>query len=76
MNFIIILLSDIRKEGGILMKLREGIIPTGLGVVATTAGATLASLEILPVVAAGVVGFGLAHIVLGTIDVVQHRKKK
>jgi len=58
------------------MKLREGIIPTGLGVVATATGATLASLEIVPVIAAGVVGFGLAHIVLGTIDVVQHKKKK
>lgn len=57
------------------MKLREGIIPTGLGTIVTAAGATLVSLEIAPVIAAGVVGFGLAHIVLGTIDLVQHKNK-
>jgi hypothetical protein len=39
----------------------------------TAAGATLAAMKVAPLVAAGVVGFGLAHIVLGTIDLVQHR---
>lgn len=51
-----------------MKKLREGVISTGLGTAVTAAGATLVSLEIAPIIAAGVVGFGLAHIVHGTID--------
>lgn len=53
-------------------RVREGLIPTVLGV-AVTAGGLLA-LGAFPVTAAGVTGFGLAHIVLGGIDLATHRK--
>lgn len=61
------------------MNNREGLIPTVLGTVVTTA-ATAASSKmfnkknVMPMVAAGVIGFGLAHIVLGGIDLVEHRR--
>ena len=59
--------------------MREGLIPTILGTVVTAAGATLSRNNMqkknaLPMVEAGVIGFGLAHIVLGAIDLVEHRK--
>ncbi|MFT8315809.1 MAG: asparagine synthase [Clostridium sp.] len=58
------------------MSVREGIIPTTLGSIVTTAGVTLVVKKVLPKVASGILGFGLAHIVLGSIDLVQHKKKK
>ncbi|MGY0373971.1 asparagine synthase [Clostridium sp. JNZ J1-5] len=54
--------------------MREGVIPTALGTVVTGAGATMVMVGMAPMVAAGVVGFGLAHIVLGSIDLVEHRR--
>ncbi len=56
------------------MTVHEGTIPTALGAVVTGVGATLVAKRVSPMVAAGVVGFGAAHIMLGTIDLVQHRK--
>lgn len=56
------------------MAVREGIIPTALGTVATGVGAALATKHKTPMIAAGVVGFGAAHIILGAIDMVQHKK--
>ena len=60
--------------------MREGLIPTMLGTVVTAAGATFSrnnmmkQKNVLPMIEAGVIGFGLAHIVLGAIDLVEHRK--
>lgn len=59
--------------------MREGLIPTMLGTVVTAAGATLSrnnmkKKNVLPMIEAGFIGFGLAHIVLGAIDLVEHRK--
>jgi len=59
--------------------MREGLIPTMLGTVVTAAGATLSKNNIkkknmLPMIEAGVIGFGLAHVVLGAIDLVEHRR--
>jgi len=59
--------------------MREGLIPTILGTVVSLAGASFSSQNmkkknVLPMIEAGVVGFGLAHIVLGAIDLVEHRK--
>ena len=59
--------------------MREGLIPTILGSVVTAAGATLSrnnmkKKNMLPMIEAGVIGFGLAHIVLGGIDLVEHRR--
>jgi len=52
---------------------REGKIPTVLGTIVTGVGATMVAMEVAPIIAAGVVGFGAAHIVLGTIDLVKHK---
>jgi hypothetical protein len=64
--------------------MREGLIPTALGAVVTGVGATMRAMdmrrrgmskhEIMPLIGAGILGFGLAHVVLGTIDLVQHRR--
>ncbi|HEY5588038.1 MAG TPA: asparagine synthase [Candidatus Paceibacterota bacterium] len=59
--------------------MREGLIPTILGTVVTAAGATLSrnnikKKNVIPLIEAGVVGFGLAHVVLGAIDLVEHRR--
>jgi hypothetical protein len=53
------------------MKVREGLIPTVLGSAVTVGGLALRSVN--PLIGWGVTGFGLAHIVLGTIDLVEHR---
>lgn len=56
------------------MKIREGLIPTVLGTAVTTTGSVLRRRgRTSPVVSAGIVGFGLAHVVLGVIDLIQHR---
>ena len=64
------------------MTIKEGLIPTILGAAATTAGAVWDGNEmkkhrtkVAPMVAAGIVGFGLAHIVLGSIDLAQSNKR-
>ncbi|MCR1899868.1 asparagine synthase [Irregularibacter muris] len=63
--------------------MREGLIPTALGTVVT--GAALASRmsdmkkkgfkneDMSSMVATGLLGFGLAHVVLGSIDLIQDR---
>ncbi|NLI92044.1 MAG: asparagine synthase [Peptococcaceae bacterium] len=62
---------------------REGIIPTALGSAVTAAGVAMriwdmknngmSKRDIMPMIGAGVIGFGLAHIVLGGIDLAEHR---
>lgn len=59
-------------KGGILM--REGLVPTVLGTAVTATGVVLKKKEVAPMIAAGIVGFGLAHVVLGAIDLVEHKK--
>ncbi|UJL46167.1 asparagine synthase [Virgibacillus sp. NKC19-16] len=56
------------------MNIREGMIPTALGTVVTATGYGLKQNPgSNKMVANTVFGFGLAHVVLGTIDLVQHR---
>jgi hypothetical protein len=55
------------------MKVREGLVPTVLGTVVTAAGIALR--PVAPFLSWGVAGFGLAHIVLGSIDLVEHRSR-
>lgn len=55
------------------MKVREGLIPTALGTVVTAAGMVMKPLA--PHLSWGVAGFGLAHMLLGTIDLVGHHRK-
>ncbi len=52
--------------------MREGLVPTVLGTVVTAAGASLLRSN-YKLAAAGVLGFGLAHVVLGAIDLLEHR---
>lgn len=64
--------------------IKEGIIPVIAGTAVTIAGAVLrgADMEkrsmnkrdITPMLGAGLVGFGLAHVVLGTVDLVQNKR--
>ena len=42
--------------------------------IVTGAGIAMLAMEVTPMVGAGVVGFGVTHIVLGSIDLVQHKK--
>lgn len=75
-------MEKLKIEEGIFMKVREGLIPTALGTAVTVAGAIWDSVEmkksrvknVTPMIAAGIVGFGLAHVVLGTIDLVEHKR--
>ncbi|GAA4835965.1 hypothetical protein GCM10023310_11840 [Paenibacillus vulneris] len=52
--------------------MREGLIPTVLGTAVTASGVALRGKY--PMAAAAVAGFGLAHVVLGAIDLVEHRR--
>jgi len=64
--------------------MKEGLIPTALGTVVTASALALRTIDmskknmkqkdIIPMVETAVLGFGLAHIVLGTIDLMQNRK--
>ncbi|WP_432406456.1 asparagine synthase [Wukongibacter sp. M2B1] len=56
---------------------REGLIPTVLGTAVATTGALMSrnSRGKKDKVAWGIMGFGLAHVVLGAIDIVQHRNE-
>jgi hypothetical protein len=52
--------------------MREGLVPTVLGTAVTASGVALS--RKYPAVGIGIAGFGLAHIVLGAIDLVEHRR--
>ena len=64
------------KKGGLFMK--QGILPTLLGTAVTGATIYMSGQDIMKrskrksnvesMVAAGLLGFGLAHVVLGSID--------
>ena len=58
------------------MNTREGIIPTAVGTVVTVVGTALVTKKITPKIASGILGFGLAHIVLGSMDLVEHRHRR
>jgi len=61
--------------------MRQGIIPVALGTVVTATGATLRCLDMKKhgmtkrdtkvALGAGLVGLGLAHIILGSIDLIK-----
>ncbi|WP_129691713.1 asparagine synthase [Gottfriedia acidiceleris] len=57
------------------MNVREGIIPTVLGSAVTATGYALKQKRgTNKMVANTIFGFGLAHIVLGAIHLVEHRR--
>lgn len=58
------------------MEIREGLIPTILGTAVTAAGIAMKqNRRIDQMYSNTVFGFGLAHIVLGTIDLIEHRNE-
>lgn len=60
---------------GYRMSVREGLIPTILGTAVTAAGFAMTKSPVANKKYANtVLGFGLAHIVLGAIDLVEHRR--
>ena len=67
------LIANSNKREVDSMRMREGMVPTVLGTVVTATG--LALRPIAPFISWGLAGFGLAHIVLGTIDLVEHRSQ-
>jgi hypothetical protein len=54
--------------------MREGLIPTVLGTAVTATGWALKGKY--KMAAPAVIGFGLAHVVLGAIDLVEHRDQR
>lgn len=54
--------------------MREGLIPAVLGTAVTATGWALSGTK-YKMVAPAVIGFGLAHVVLGAIDLVEHRNQ-
>lgn len=63
-------------KGGVIMSVREGSGTVALGTVVTGVGAVMVAMEMVPMIAAGVVGFGAAHIVLGAIDLAGNKNKE
>ncbi|KGE18665.1 hypothetical protein [Paenibacillus wynnii] len=53
--------------------MREGLIPTVLGTVVCASSAAFLGSRRYKMAATGVLGFGLAHVVLGAIDLFEHR---
>lgn len=57
------------------MDFREGAIPTALGTAVTAAGYAMKQTRgSNKMIANTIFGFGLAHVVLGVIDLVEHRR--
>jgi hypothetical protein len=57
------------------LNIREGLIPTALGTAVTATGYVLKQKRRSNKMLANTIfGFGLAHIVLGAIDLVEHRR--
>ena len=57
------------------MNIREGLLPTALGTAVTATGYVLKQKRRSNKMLANTIfGFGLAHIVLGAIDLVEHRR--
>ena len=52
---------------------REGMIPTVLGTAVSATGLAIKNRN--QALGWGITGFGLAHIILGTIDLIEHSRK-
>ena len=64
--------KKIRRDS---MKVNEGLIPTVLGTAVTATGTMMKRKNIQPMVSSAIIGFGLAHVVLGAIDLIEHRNE-
>lgn len=54
--------------------MREGLVPAILGTAVTATGLAVRTMN--PVLGWGITGFGLAHVVLGAIDLVEHMPRQ
>lgn len=71
-----VLLDNHNKEVTVMNRVREGLIPAVLGTAVTAAGyAMRQNRRTNNMLSDTIVGFGLAHIVLGAIDLVEHRNQ-
>ena len=71
-----VLLDKLKKEVTVMDRVREGLIPAVLGTAVTAAGyAMKQNRRTNNMLSDTIVGFGLAHIVLGAIDLVEHRNQ-
>lgn len=67
--------TNFNVGGYLLMNIREGLIPTALGSVVTVTGyAMKQNRGSNKMIANTIFGFGLAHVVLGVIDLIEHRR--
>lgn len=55
------------------MHIKQGIIPTVVGTAVTATGVALKN-NVPKMYSSAIVGFGLAHIVLGSVDMIQEHK--
>lgn len=53
------------------MRVREGLIPTVLGTAVTATGMVVKRSR--PILGWGITGFGIAHVILGALDLREHR---
>ncbi len=61
-------------KGVVMKNIREGMIPTVLGTAVTTTGLALRNnRNMKPIFTGSIIGFGVAHVVLGAIDLVENR---
>lgn len=71
-----VLLDNHKKGVTVMDRVREGLIPAVLGTAVTAAGyAMKQNRRTNNMLSDTIVGFGLAHIVLGAIDLVEHRNQ-
>ena len=73
-SFVHTMGSDDSKGGKLMYRIREGLIPTILGFIVTALGILLTqNRRVDRMVSNTILGFGLGHIVLGVIDLFEHR---
>lgn len=58
------------------MYIKEGLIPTVLGTAVTATGLALRKTNLPESYRNGIIGFGLAHVVLGSIDMINHTNER
>lgn len=57
------------------MYIKDGLIPTVLGTAVTATGLALKKTNLPESYRNGIIGFGLAHVVLGSIDMMSHNNE-
>jgi hypothetical protein len=58
------------------MYIKEGLIPTVLGTAVAATGFALRKTNLPESYRNGIIGFGLAHVVLGSINMISHNNER